>query len=168
MTSAAAQLEAAEQAVAGVEPAVGGGRREVVGDQPRAAVEVGPVEDELLARAGDRRRLGEDLPGPDVADDSVVLGGDDDEQGLRGDPGQARLAARLDLARHQRDDGAGLRQAVLRGHRRHLRREVAAGRVADQREPAAIGPDVRRRRLEHVEGVADRGQRVGQEVGRAG
>ncbi len=90
----------------------------------------------------------------------------DDEQGVRRDVGQVGALGREDLAGEDRDDGLGLGQVGLGGDGGHLRREVAAGGMADQGEPGPVGADVRGRGGEDVEGVADGDQAVGQEVGR--
>ena len=149
----AAELEVQKQTLAVVEAAGRGRGCEMIGHQP--AVQVGAKQDEFLPRRGNRRCLGEDLPRPQVADDPVVLGNGDHEQGRGGDPGQAWLAAGHDLARHYRHNGSGQRQPFLRRHRRHLSRQVAPRRVADQGEPAVdrggYGPvtsRARRRRRE--------------------
>ena len=60
----------------------------------------------------------------------------------------------------------GSRQVGLGGDGGHLRGEVAAGRMAHDREPGPVGPDVRARGRQDVERVADGDQAVGQEVGR--
>ena len=107
---------------------------------------------------------GEDLAGALVADDDVLLAGDDDQQGRGRDVGQLGLARGEDLAGEDGDDRPGDGKVGLGGHRRHLRGEVPAGRVAHDRELRPIGPDVRRRRRQDVERVADGDQAVGEEI----
>jgi hypothetical protein len=112
----------------------------MIGHQP--AVQVGAKQDEFLPGRGDRRRLGEDLTRPQVADDPVVFGNGNHKQGRRGDLCQAWLAAGYDLARHYSHNSPGQRQPFLRRDCRHLSRQVAPRRMADQSEPPSIGADM--------------------------
>ena len=142
----------------------------VLGDQRRVAVPIRPEQDESLPRHGNRRRLCEDLPGTQVADDDVLLADDDDHEGRRGDTGQAGLTGWNDLTRHHDDQRLRDRQVGVRvsRHRRDLGRQVAAGRMADQREPSQVRANVPDPGGQHAERITNGRQGVRQKFLRRG
>ncbi len=106
--------------------------------------------------------------GAAVADDDVLIAGDDHQERLGRDLAQAGTRRGPDLARHDRHHGPRRRQAGLARARRHQRREVPTRRMTDQREPVAVGSGMARRGLQHIERIPHGDGRVGQEFARRG
>ena len=99
-------------------------------------------------------------------DQKIVLANGHHQQRRGSNSLQFRLSRRYDLAGHQRDHQARLGQARMgiRSHGGNLRGQVSSRRMADQGEPADVGPHVFRTGFQNLHRVPDGGHAIGQEL----
>ena len=156
-------LKGVERTFAGVEFGERSGRSDVIGDKRRPTVAIGSIQDEALARRGNLVAEQENLTGALIADDPIMLGRDDDKEGIFRDAIERGAFAFADFAGGDADDGFRFREIFELGDGGDLGGEIAAGGVAEQGEFGQVGTNAPFGGRQNVERVVDRGEGIRQE-----